>query len=96
MNIQKLMKQAQQMQEKLQEEQGALTVEASVTDVNGQQVSNRTATVVHKGEFYVGVAPRGYLAEVRRYMADFRAGRPRQYSCRWWRSRCCTPCRFGP
>ena len=30
MNIQKLMKQAQQMQEKLQEEQGALTVEASV------------------------------------------------------------------
>jgi hypothetical protein len=30
MNIQKLMKQAQQMQEKLQQEQGDLTVEASV------------------------------------------------------------------
>ncbi len=40
------------------------TVEASVTDINGQQVSNRTAAVVHRGEFYVGVAPRGYLAEV--------------------------------
>jgi uncharacterized protein YfaS (alpha-2-macroglobulin family) len=40
------------------------TIEASVTDLNGQQVSNRTATVVHKGEFYAGVAPRGYLAEV--------------------------------
>jgi uncharacterized protein YfaS (alpha-2-macroglobulin family) len=39
-------------------------VEASVTDVNGQQVSNRTVAVVHKGEFYAGVAPRGYLAQV--------------------------------
>jgi alpha-2-macroglobulin len=38
------------------------TIEASVTDINDQQVSNRTATVVHKGEFYIGVAPRGYLA----------------------------------
>ena len=40
------------------------TIEASVTDVNDQQVSSRTAAVVHKGEFYAGVAPRGYLAEV--------------------------------
>ena len=39
------------------------TIEASVTDINDQQVSNRTATVVHKGEFYIGVAPRGYLAQ---------------------------------
>ena len=38
------------------------TVEVSVVDVNGQQVSNRTAATVHKGEFYIGVAPRGYLA----------------------------------
>lgn len=37
------------------------TLEVSVTDLNGQQVSNRTAVVVHKGEFYIGVAPRGYL-----------------------------------
>jgi uncharacterized protein YfaS (alpha-2-macroglobulin family) len=40
------------------------TVEASVTDINNQQVSNRTAAVVHKGQFYTGVAPRGYLAKV--------------------------------
>ncbi|MFC2045934.1 Ig-like domain-containing protein [Chloroflexota bacterium] len=39
------------------------TIEVSVTDVNGQQVSTRTTMVVHKGEFYIGVAPRGYLAE---------------------------------
>ncbi len=39
------------------------TIEASVTDINGQQVSNRTGAIVHKGEFYIGVAPRGYLAE---------------------------------
>ncbi|MCL7451450.1 MAG: Ig-like domain-containing protein [Anaerolineae bacterium] len=41
-----------------------LTLEASVTDINDQQVSSRTATIVHKGEFYIGVAPRGYLARV--------------------------------
>jgi uncharacterized protein YfaS (alpha-2-macroglobulin family) len=40
------------------------TIEVSVTDLNGQQVSNRTAAIVHKGDFYAGVAPRGYLAEV--------------------------------
>jgi hypothetical protein len=40
------------------------TVEASITDVNGQQVSSRTAAVVHKGEFYIGLAARGYLAKV--------------------------------
>ncbi|MBN1137508.1 MAG: Ig-like domain-containing protein [Anaerolineae bacterium] len=39
------------------------TIEASVTDINGQQVSNRTAAIVHKGEFYIGVAPQGYLAQ---------------------------------
>ena len=40
------------------------TIEASVTDINAQQVSNRTATIVHKGEFYIGVSPRGNLTEV--------------------------------
>jgi hypothetical protein len=40
------------------------TIEASVTDLSGQEVSQRTATVVHKGAFYAGVAPRGYLARV--------------------------------
>jgi uncharacterized protein YfaS (alpha-2-macroglobulin family) len=48
-----------------QETQSQLfTVETSVTDINNQQVSNRTAAVIHKGEFYIGVAPRGYLAQV--------------------------------
>jgi uncharacterized protein YfaS (alpha-2-macroglobulin family) len=48
-----------------QETQSQLfTIEASVTDINNQQVSNRTGAVVHKGEFYIGVAPRGYLAEI--------------------------------
>jgi uncharacterized protein YfaS (alpha-2-macroglobulin family) len=48
-----------------QETQSQLfTIEASVTDINDQQVSNRTGAVVHKGEFYTGVAPRGYLAQV--------------------------------
>ncbi len=40
------------------------TIEASITDLSGQQVSNRTSAIVHKGEFYVGLAPRGYLARV--------------------------------
>jgi uncharacterized protein YfaS (alpha-2-macroglobulin family) len=45
------------------------TIEASVTDVSGQQASNRAATIVHQGNYYIGVAPRGYLAE---------AGEPKQ------------------
>ena len=40
------------------------TLEVSVTDINGQQVSSRSEAVVHKGEFYAGVAPQGYLARV--------------------------------
>jgi uncharacterized protein YfaS (alpha-2-macroglobulin family) len=40
------------------------TIEVSVVDLNGQQVSDRTASIVHKGEFYTGVAPRGYLTRV--------------------------------
>jgi hypothetical protein len=40
------------------------TVDVAVTDVSNQEVSNRTAVVVHKAEFYVGLAPRGYLAPV--------------------------------
>ncbi|HNS51882.1 MAG TPA: Ig-like domain-containing protein [Anaerolineae bacterium] len=40
------------------------TVEASVTDLTGQVVSSRTGAIVHKGEFYVGIAPRQNLAQV--------------------------------
>ncbi len=39
------------------------TLEANVTDINAQVVSNRTSVVVHKGEFYVGIAPQGRVVE---------------------------------
>ncbi len=39
------------------------TIEANVTDVNDQYVSNRTTTIVHKGEFYIGLAPQGRIAK---------------------------------
>ncbi len=39
------------------------TLEASVTDINDQYVSNRTSTVVHKGLFYIGLAPQGRIVE---------------------------------
>ena len=40
------------------------TVEATVTDVNGQQVSGRTSVIVHQGEFYLGARPGAYVGEV--------------------------------
>ncbi len=40
------------------------TLEVSVVDINGQQVSSRSEAIVHKGEFYTGIAPVGYLAQV--------------------------------
>lgn len=39
------------------------TIEANVTDINDQYVSNRTTTVVHKGQFYIGMAPQGRIAK---------------------------------
>ncbi len=36
-------------------------VEISVTDLNNQVVSARVAVVVHKGEFYIGLAPLSYV-----------------------------------
>ncbi len=39
------------------------TIEATVTDINGQQVSGRTGVVVHQGQFYVGVRPEQYVGE---------------------------------
>jgi len=39
------------------------TIEANVTDINDQYVSNRTTTIVHKGEFYIGLAPQGRIAK---------------------------------
>ena len=37
------------------------TIEASVTAPNDQQVSNHTGTIIHKGLFYVGLAPQRYV-----------------------------------
>ncbi len=37
------------------------TLEVSVTDVNNQQVSNRTEAIVHKGLYYIGLRPERYV-----------------------------------
>ncbi len=42
------------------------TIEATVTDVNDQQVSNRTGAIVHKGLYYIGLAPQRYVGNVGR------------------------------
>ena len=39
------------------------TIEATVTDINGQQVSGRVEVVVHQGRFYIGVRPEQYVGE---------------------------------
>ena len=38
-----------------------LTLEVTVTDVNNQEVSNRTEAIVHKGLFYIGLRPERYV-----------------------------------
>jgi len=40
------------------------TLEVTVTDVNNQPTSSRTECVVHKGEVYIGLAPREYVGTV--------------------------------
>ncbi len=40
------------------------TLEVTVTDVNNQEVSNRVDAIVHKGTFYIGLAPRRYVGRV--------------------------------
>ncbi len=40
------------------------TLEVTVTDVNGQEVSNRTEAVVHKGLYYIGLRPERYVGRV--------------------------------
>lgn len=37
------------------------TIEATVTDVNNQEVSARTSAIVHRGLFYIGLQPQGYV-----------------------------------
>jgi hypothetical protein len=40
------------------------TFDITVEDVNNQAVSTQATTVVHKGEFYVGLSPRSYVVTV--------------------------------
>jgi len=40
------------------------TLEVTVSDVNNQEVSNRTEAVVHKGLYYVGLRPKQYVSRV--------------------------------
>ncbi|MFN8471946.1 MAG: Ig-like domain-containing protein [Anaerolineae bacterium] len=37
------------------------TIEVEVTDINGQSVTSRTVVPLHKGSFYIGVAPEQYV-----------------------------------
>lgn len=40
------------------------TLEATITDINDQSVSNRTSFIVHKGLFYIGLQPQRYVGRV--------------------------------
>ncbi|MBC7233816.1 MAG: Ig-like domain-containing protein [Chloroflexi bacterium] len=42
------------------------TIEASVTDPSNQEVSGRNSAIVHKGFFYIGLAPLEYIGSVGR------------------------------
>jgi uncharacterized protein YfaS (alpha-2-macroglobulin family) len=42
----------------------SFTIDVTVTDLNGQAVSGRTSVIVHKGEFYTGLAPQRYVGKV--------------------------------
>ena len=42
------------------------TLEASVTDVSHQEVSGRSSVLVHKGLFYIGLAPQQYVGSTDR------------------------------
>jgi uncharacterized protein YfaS (alpha-2-macroglobulin family) len=40
------------------------TLEASITDPSNQEVSGRSSAIVHKGLFYIGLAPQEYIGTV--------------------------------
>ncbi len=48
---------------KLDEKTGSQTfsIEAAVTDLNGQYVANRVSVIVHQGRYYIGIAPVDYV-----------------------------------
>ncbi|MGE5602239.1 MAG: Ig-like domain-containing protein, partial [Nitrososphaerales archaeon] len=39
------------------------TFDITVQDINNQAVSTQASAIVHKGEFYIGLAPRGYVLQ---------------------------------
>ncbi len=43
-----------------------LTLEVTVTDINDQEVSNRTEAIVHKGWYYIGLRPERYVGQTGR------------------------------
>ena len=45
------------------------TIEASVVDANDQEVSARASAIVHKGLFYVGLQPQGYVGSAGKEMS---------------------------
>ena len=67
------------------------TVEMTVTDVNNQEVSGRSSAVVHKGSFYIGLAPMVYVGTakqpqtIRAITVDTR-GSPAPSRCWKWSS----------
>lgn len=51
--------------EKIEKAKGSqvFVVEADVTDLNNQTITGRTETVVHQGEFYVGLQVEGFVGQ---------------------------------
>jgi len=43
-----------------------LTLEVTITDINDQEVSNRTEAIVHKGLYYIGLRPERYVGQAGR------------------------------
>lgn len=41
----------------------SFTIEANITDINGQEVSQRTSATIHRGAFYIGLATEQTVAE---------------------------------
>lgn len=52
--------------DKIEQARGSqvFVVEADVTDLNNQTITGRTETVIHQGEFYVGLQVEGFVGQV--------------------------------
>lgn len=47
-----------------EQQSSILTLDVEVTDRDGQIIASRTPVRVHRGEFYIGLRPDGYVAQV--------------------------------